>query len=81
MNELREYEIQFLQYYLKNYNVKFIKVKHNNGLSPTKVTLYNENKRVIRHQPTYYGVTVKNMFQNLKEKQIYEVDELIDERK
>ena len=81
MSELKEYEINFLKYYSIQYNVAFIKVKHNKGKISTDVTLYSPNKKAIRHKPTYCGVTVKTMFQWLEENKIYKVIDLINERK
>lgn len=81
MSELKDYEINFLKYYRNKYNIAFIKVKHNKGGINTDVTLYTRNKKAIRHKPTYYGVTVKTMFQWLEANKIYKVIDLINEGK
>lgn len=77
MSKIKDYEKQFIQYYRNNYNAVFMKVNHNKGFVPTKVTLYNENKRVIKHQPVYFGVTVRNMFAWLDENKIYTIDDIL----
>lgn len=77
MNKLSIYEKFFLNYYSNKYDVAYIKVKNNNGMVPTLVTLYNRNKRVIK-TPTYCGVTVKNMFMWLQENKLYPINEIIN---
>ena len=76
--KISDYELLFLKYYNRQYNACYIKVEHNKCKLATKVTLYNERRNAIKHKPTYYGVTVNKMFGYLKPKQIYDIDELIN---
>ena len=61
---------------LKDYEINFLKYYRNKyNIAFIKV------KQAIRHKPTYYGVTVKTMFQWLEANKIYEVIDLINEGK
>lgn len=74
----QKYELFFLQYHLKEYNAKYIKVFNNkNNLIPTKVVLYNGVKRKLKYQPIPGELTLSKMFSELEENTFYSIPQLI----
>lgn len=72
------YEVFFLEYHLKEYNAKYIKVFNNhNNLIPTKIVLYNGVKRKLKYQPIPGELTLSKMFSELEENTFYSIPQLI----
>lgn len=80
--KLTEWEITFLNYYLNNYNAKWIRVFNNKSiLLETRVDLYTIYKRMLKNQPFTGQTTYINMFKQLDEGKWYFIPDLLNNNK
>ena len=76
--KLTKWEKMFLEYYLKNYNAKWMKVYNNKHLVfDTTVVLYSIYKRKLKNQPITGQTTYTSMFQQLQEGKWYFILDLL----
>lgn len=76
--KLSEYERKFLNYYLENFNAKWMKVYNNkHPLFETKVDLYTIFKRKLKNQPAIGQQTYTSMFNQLIEGNWYFIPDLL----
>jgi len=74
-----EWEKALLEFYLKNYNAKWIKVYNNkHPILETRVFFYTVFKRKIRKQPYCGELTYTGMFKNLVEGEWYFIPNLLN---
>ena len=79
---LTEYEKKFLNYYLNNYNAKWMRVFNNkHPILETRVDLYTIYKRLLKIQPIMGQTTYTSMFKQLVEGKWYYIPTLINEEK
>lgn len=79
---LTKYEINFLNYYLKNYNAKWMRVFNNkHPIFETRVDLYTIFKRKLKNQPVTGQKTYISMFRQLVEGKWYFIPELLNQYK
>lgn len=80
--KLTKWERIFLNYYLNNYNAKWIRVFNNkNTLLETRVDLYTIYKRMLKNQPLTGQTTYINMFKQLDEGKWYFIPNLLNNNK
>lgn len=76
--KLTKWEKMFLEYYLKNYNAKWMKVYNNkHPVFDTTVVLYSIYKRKLKNQPITGQTTYTSMFQKLQEGKWYFILDLL----
>ena len=76
--KLTRWEKMFLEYYLKNYNAKWMKVYNNkHPIFDTTVVLYTIYKRKLKNQPIIGQTTYTSMFQQLQEGKWYFILDLL----
>ena len=74
-----EWEKALLEFYLKNYNAKWIKVYNNkHPILETRVLFYTVFKRKIRKQPYCGELTYTGMFKSLVEGEWYFIPNLLN---
>lgn len=79
---LTKYEINFLNYYLNNYNAKWMRVFNNkHPIFETRVDLYTIFKRKLKNQPVTGQKTYISMFKQLVEGKWYFIPELLNQYK
>lgn len=79
---LTKYEINFLNYYLNNYNAKWMRVFNNkHPIFETRVDLYTIFKRKLKNQPVTGQKTYISMFRQLVEGKWYFIPELLNQYK
>ena len=79
---LTKYEINFLNYYLNNYNAKWMRVFNNkHPIFETLVDLYTIFKRKLKNQPVTGQKTYISMFRQLVEGKWYFIPELLNQYK
>lgn len=79
---LTECEINFLNYYLNNYNAKWMRVFNNkHPIFETRVDLYTIFKRKLKNQPVTGQRTYISMFRQLVEGKWYFIPELLNQYK
>ena len=79
---LTKYEINFLNYYLNNYNAKWMRVFNNkHPIFETRVDLYTIFKRKLKNQPVTGQRTYISMFRQLVEGKWYFIPELLNQYK
>ena len=79
---LTECEISFLNYYLNNYNAKWMRVFNNkHPIFETRVDLYTIFKRKLKNQPVTGQKTYISMFRQLVEGKWYFIPELLNQYK
>lgn len=79
---LTECEISFLNYYLNNYNAKWMRVFNNkHPIFETRVDLYTIFKRKLKNQPVTGQRTYISMFRQLVEGKWYFIPELLNQYK
>lgn len=76
---LTECERNFLNYYLNNFNAKWMRVFDNkHPLFETRVDLYTIFKRKLKNQPITGQKTYISMFKQLVEGKWYSIPELLN---
>ena len=77
--KLTDWEKSFLNYYLNNYNAKWMRVVYNkHPLFDTRVYLYTIYKRKLKNQPTIGQLTYTSMFKQLVEGRWYYIPDLLN---
>ena len=80
--KLTKWEIKFLNYYLNNFNAKWMRVFNNkHPLLETRVDLFNIYKMKLKGQPVVGQETLTSMFKQLKEGEMYLITELLKQDK
>lgn len=78
----RQWEKALLEYYLNNYDAKWIRVFHNKHPAlATKVIFYTKFKRLVKKQPYCGELTYTNLFNRLKEGDWYNITNLLKDYK
>lgn len=78
----KQWEKALLEYYLNNYNAKWIRVFHNkHPVVATKVIFYTKFKRLVKNQPYCGELTYTNLFYGLKEGDWYNITNLLNNYK
>lgn len=79
---LTDWEKRFLNYYLNNYNAKWMRVFDNkHPLLETRVDLYTIYKRKLKNQPVTGQKTYTSMFRQLIEGKWYFIPDLLNNDK
>ena len=79
---LTEWEKTFLNYYMKNYKAKWMRVYNNkHPLFETKVDLFTIYKRYLKNQPVIGQLTYTGMFRQLIEGEWYFIPHLLENDK
>ena len=82
IQNLTEWEYKFLNYYLEKFNAKWVRVFNNkHPLLATRVDLYTDYKRKLKHQPITESLTYSNMFKQLDEGTWYFIPNLLKNSK
>jgi hypothetical protein len=80
--KLTKWEIKFLNYYLNNFNAKWMRVFNNkHPLLETRVDLFNIYKMKLKGQPVVGQETLTSMFKQLKEGEMYLITDLLKQDK
>lgn len=80
--KLTEWERKFLNYYLNNFNAKWMRVFNNkHPLLETRVDLFNIYKMKLKGQPVVGQETLTAMFKQLQEGKMYLITELLNQDK
>lgn len=79
---LTRWERKFLNYYLNNFNAKWVRVFNNkHPLLETRVDLFNIYKMKLKGQPVVGQETLTSMFKQLKEGEMYLITDLLKQDK
>lgn len=79
---LTKWEKEFLNYYLNNFNAKWMRVFNNkHPLLETRVDLFNIYKMKLKGQPVIGQETLTSMFKQLKEGEMYLITDLLKQDK
>lgn len=79
---LTKWEKEFLNYYLNNFNAKWVRVFNNkHPLLETRVDLFNIYKMKLKCQPSTGQETITSMFRHLEEGKIYLITDLLNQYK
>lgn len=79
---LTKWERKFLNYYLNNFNAKWMQVFNNkHPLLETRVDLFNIYKMKLKKQPATGQETLTSMFRQLKEGEMYLITDLLNQDK
>lgn len=77
--KLTKWERKFLNYYLNNFNAKWVRVFNNkHPLLETRVDLFNIYKMKLKSQPVIGQETLTSMFRQLKEGEMYLITDLLN---
>ena len=80
--KLTKCERKFLNYYLNNFNAKWMRVFNNkHPLLETRVDLFNIYKMKLKGQPVVGQETLTSMFKQLKEGEMYLITDLLKQDK
>ena len=80
--QLTEWERLFLEYYLKNYNAKWMRVYNNkHPIFETRVFLSTIYRRLLKRQAIKGEVTYPGMFKQLIEGKWYYIPQLLEKDK
>lgn len=80
--KLTKWERKFLNYYLNNFNAKWMRVFNNkHPLLETRVDLFNIYKMKLKGQPVVGQETLTSMFKQLKEGEMYLIADLLNQDK
>ncbi len=80
--KLTKWERKFLNYYLNNFNAKWMRVFNNkHPLLETRVDLFNIYKMKLKGQPVIGQETLTSMFKQLKEGEMYLITDLLKQDK
>lgn len=80
--KLTKWEKNFLNYYLNNFNAKWMRVFNNkHPLIETRVDLFNIYKMKLKGQPVVGQETLTSMFKQLKEGEMYLITDLLKQDK
>lgn len=80
--KLTKWESKFLNYYLNNFNAKWVRVFNNkHPLLETRVDLFNIYKMKLKGQPVIGQETLTSMFKQLKEGEMYLITDLLKQDK
>lgn len=80
--KLTKWERTFLNYYLNNFNAKWMRVFNNkHPLLETRVDLFNIYKVKLKGQPFVGQETLTSMFKQLKEGEMYLITDLLKQDK
>lgn len=80
--KLTKWERNFLNYYLNNFNAKWMRVFNNkHPLLETRVDLFNIYKMKLKGQPVIGQETLTSMFKQLKEGEMYLITDLLKQDK
>ena len=80
--KLTKWERKFLNYYLNNFNAKWVRVFNNkHPLLETRVDLFNIYKIKLKGQPVVGQETLTSMFRQLKEGEMYLITDLLNQDK
>lgn len=80
--KLTKWEIKFLNYYLNNFNAKWMRVFNNkHPLLETRVDLFNIYKMKLKCQPIKGQETLTSMFRQLEEGKMYLITDLLNQYK
>ncbi len=80
--KLTKWERKFLNYYLNNFNAKWMRVFNNkHPLLETRVDLFNIYKMKLKGQPVVGQETLTSMFKQLKEGEMYLITDLLKQDK
>lgn len=80
--KLTKWERKFLNYYLNNFNAKWMRVFNNkHPLLETRVDLFNIYKMKLKCQPAIGQETLASMFKQLKEGEMYLIADLLNQDK
>lgn len=79
---LTRWERKFLNYYLNNFNAKWVRVFNNkHPLLETRVDLFNIYKMKLKCQPPTGQETITSMFRHLEEGKMYLITDLLNQYK
>lgn len=80
--KLTKWERKFLNYYLNNFNARWMRVFNNkHPLLETRVDLFNIYKMKLKGQPVIGQETLTSMFKQLKEGEMYLITDLLKQDK
>lgn len=80
--KLTKWERKFLNYYLNNFNAKWVRVFNNkHPLLETRVDLFNIYKKALKNQPVTGQETITSMFRQLQEGKMYLITDLLNQDK
>ena len=80
--KLTKWEKSFLNYYMNNYNAKWMRVYHNkHPFFSTTVDFFTIYKRHLKKQPQSGELTYTNMFKKLIEGEWYFIPNLLENDK
>ena len=80
--KLTKWERKFLNYYLNNFNAKWMRVFNNkHPLLETRVDLFNIYKMKLKGQPVIGQETLTSMYKQLKEGEMYLITDLLKQDK